>query len=278
MQRRIGPVITSSHEEEKQKKQQKPDRIHISFKSKDSKKVFFTGTKEDASNKENRRAAASSKNKKNHGNEKAEAAPDEATDTWTTGADCSGSRSKVSPQTRSEVSQDKTTFDVLQKNIRSMTSSERLEELFTGVHQVAWNVILISETWRQGKEIWETQQGHIMVESEKFTNKHGVAILLKRRRKNKINWVQCACERVDAMSISVNRQLIILASVYMPHSGYPDHQVEKTNKTILTTIEKNKSMKIIGGDFNAELGPGEGIEFSADGHYTLNKANYRGEG
>ena len=36
-------------------------------------------------------------------------------------------------------------------------------------------------------------------------------------------------------------------------------------------------MKIIGGDFNAELGPGEGIELSAVGHCTLNKANCRGE-
>ena len=36
-------------------------------------------------------------------------------------------------------------------------------------------------------------------------------------------------------------------------------------------------MKIIGGDFNAELGPGEGVELSCVGHYTLNKANCRGE-
>ena len=99
----------------------------------------------------------------------------------------------------------------------------------------------------------------------------------EQKWKNQINWVQCACERVVAMSISVNKQPIVLMSVYMPHSGYPDHQVEKTYKTILKTIEKDKSMKIIGGDFNAELGPGEGIEMSAVGHYTLNKANCRGE-
>ena len=36
-------------------------------------------------------------------------------------------------------------------------------------------------------------------------------------------------------------------------------------------------MKIIGGDFNAELGPGEGLELSAVGHYTLSKGNCRGE-
>ena len=36
-------------------------------------------------------------------------------------------------------------------------------------------------------------------------------------------------------------------------------------------------MMIIGGDFNAELGPGEGVELSCVGHYTPNKANCRGE-
>ena len=114
-----------------------------------------------------------------------------------------------------------------------------------------------------------------MVESGKFTNKHGVAILLNKRWKNQINWVQCACERVVAMSISVNKEPIVLMSVYMPHSGYADHQVEKVYKTILKTIEEDKSAKIIGGDFNAELGPGEGVELTAVGHYTLNKANCR---
>ena len=39
----------------------------------------------------------------------------------------------------------------------------------------------------------------------------------------------------------------------------------------------DKSTKIIGGDFNAELGSGEGIELSAVGHYTLNEANCSGE-
>ena len=34
---------------------------------------------------------------------------------------------------------------------------------------------------------------------------------------------------------------------------------------------------VIGGDFNAELGPGDGTELSCIGHYTLNKANCRGE-
>ncbi len=53
--------------------------------------------------------------------------------------------------------------------------------------------------------------------------------------------------------------------------------VERTYETIRKVIDKDRNMKIIGGDFNAEFGPGIGIEFSCVGHYTLNKANCRGE-
>ena len=60
------------------------------------------------------------------------------------------------------------------------------------------------------------------------------------RWKNQINWVHYASERVVAASISVIKQPIILVSVYMPHSGYQDHQVAKTYKTISTAIEKRQ--------------------------------------
>ena len=66
-----------------------------------------------------------------------------------------------------------------------------------------------------------------MVESGKFINKHGVAKLLNERWQNQIKWIQCVCERVVALSISVNKQPITLVSVYMPHSGYPDHSIEE---------------------------------------------------
>ena len=138
-------------------------------------------------------------------------------------------------------------------------------------------MILVSETWRPYKEVWESNQGHVVFESGKLVNKHGVAIIVNSRWRNKINWVECASERVIATSISVNRNPTTLISAYMPHSGFPDHQVEKTSDTIRRVIGTDKNMKIIGGDFNAELGPGAGVEQTSVGLKTLNKANYRGE-
>ena len=208
---------------------------------------------------------------------KAEAAKSEGLNTWKAEGEGKGSSSKASHRDRNEEPQKETTFVVLQKSTRSLGLSERLEEMTCELQRVEWDVILISETWRQSKEIWETQEGHIMVESGQFINKHGVAILLNKRWKNQVKWVQCESERVVAMSISVNKQPIVLMSVYMPHSGYADHHVEKVHKTITKMIEREKSMKIIGGDFNAELGPGEGLELSAVGHCSLSKGNCRGE-
>ena len=76
----------------------------------------------------------------------------------------------------------------------------------------------------------------------------------------------------------VNRQRIKLMSVYFPHSGYADHHIEKMCKT----IEKHKAnckryIPIVGGDFNAELGPGQGTECISAGRYTLNEGNKRSD-
>ena len=68
-----------------------------------------------------------------------------------TGARNSGSSSKVSPLIETEEKLGKTKFIVLQKNIRSMNSSERIEEFSSELHQVTWDAILISETWRPRK-------------------------------------------------------------------------------------------------------------------------------
>ena len=279
MQRRINQVTTSSNVEKENKNdetKEETSRIHISFKRKDSKKLFFTRVKEEHTKEEKK---CSSRHWRHSATERRK----------------SGSSKKRRPQhlesrrrrqrqqqqslasgSKRRAAEKKTAPIVLQKNTRSLGSSERIQEMICELQRVEWDVIPISETWRQSKEIWETQEGHIMVESGQLINKHGVA-MLNKRWKNQVKWVQCESERVVAMSISVNKQPIVLMSVYMPHSGYADHNFEKVYKTITKMIEREKSMKIIGGDFNAELGPGEGLELSAVGHYTLSKGNCRGE-
>ena len=85
-------------------------------------------------------------------------------------------------------------------------------------------------------------------------------------------------ERAITTTILVNRQHIKLMSVYFPHSKYADHHVEKMYKTIEKhMVHNNKYIPTIGGDFNAELGPGKGTERKCVGRYTLNESNKRGD-
>ena len=246
MRRRINQGTTSSQVE--QTKSQKENQIamngiRMSFKRKDHKIIFFNEIMKESKMKREQRAAASSERTVPQEDKKAEAAKEEGPSTDTAGNKEVGSRSEASPHDCiKETHKKRTTFIVLQKNTRSLNSSERLEEMHSELHDISWDAILISETWRQSKEIWETQ-GHIMVESGKFTNKHGVAILLNRRWKNRINWIQCACERVVAMSISFNKHPVVLMSVYLPHSGYADHHVERTYTTIIDTIKEAEMCK-----------------------------------
>ena len=85
-------------------------------------------------------------------------------------------------------------------------------------------------------------------------------------------------ERAIKTTIMVNRQHIDLMSVYFPHSKYADHHIEKMYKPIEKHMTNSKKcIPIIGGDFNAELGPGRGTECKSVGKYTLNESNKRGD-
>ena len=79
-------------------------------------------------------------------------------------------------------------------------------------------------------------------------------------------------------TIVVNSQRIKLMSVYFTHSGYADHHNEKMCQTIEKhTTNCQRYIPIVGGDFNAELGPGHGTECISVDRYTLNEGNKSGD-
>ena len=171
------------------------------------------------------------------------------------------------------------TFIILQKNMRSMHSSEKIGELVTEFEGYRWDVILLSETWRhEPAELWETHHNHIFMGAGKYENKHGVGIMLNKRWRKRIIDTDYINERAIKATILVNRQHMDLMSVYFPHSKYADHHIEEMYKTIEKHMTNNKKcIPFIGGDFNAELGPGKGTECKSVGKYTFNESNKRGD-
>ena len=111
----------------------------------------------------------------------------------------------------------------------------------------------------------------------KYDDKRGVGIMLNTRWRKRIIDTEYINERAITTTFLVNRQHIKLMSVYFPHSKYADHHIEKMYKTIEKHMMNKKNIPVIGGDFNAELGPGKGTERKSVGRYTLNESNKRGD-
>ena len=69
-----------------------------------------------------------------------------------------------------------------------------------------------------------------------------------------------------------------MMSVYFPTRDMQTITLKRcTDQSRNTRITKTKNMKIVGGDFNAELGPGDGVERVSVGPHTLNEGNKRGD-
>ena len=112
----------------------------------------------------------------------------------------------------------------------------------------------------------------------KYDNKHGVEILLNKKWRQRSIDTEYISERAITTMIMVNHQRIKLISVYFPHYGYPDHHIDKMHRTNEKhTSSSKKSIQTVGGYFNAELGPGYGVERAIVGPHTFNEGNKRGD-
>ena len=164
------------------------------------------------------------------------------------------------------------TFVAPKKNARSLNSSDRTEELIREAEDCKWDALLLCETWRPNKaEIWESRQGHMYMGAGTFDNKNGVAILLNRKlaQKNKSGSKhQRACLRnIDHSQQAAN--YVDGCLHFFPH-GVCRPQSRKSQTP-------RKSCKIIGGDFNAELGPCIGFERLSVGPHALKESNSTGD-
>ena len=104
--------------------------------------------------------------------------------------------------------------------------------------------------------------------------------MLNKKWRQKIIDTECINERAITTTILVNHQRIKMMSVYFLHSGYADRHVGKMYRTTEKhTNTSKKCIPIVGGDFNAELTPGYGVECSSVGSHThtLKGGNKRGD-
>ena len=134
---------------------------------------------------------------------------------------------------------------------------------------------LISETWRASDaSIWETQQGPIFMGSEKFENKHGVRVLVNEKwRKHQLDSLHQRMRHIDVDHCKQTTSCSVQECLFHPLGicGPP----RCTDQQRTSRIPKKKNLQFVGGDFNAEMGSGYGVERVSVGPHTLKEVNKR---
>ena len=167
------------------------------------------------------------------------------------------------------------------KNLQSIQTDEREDELLAELENLDWDIVLLNETWRsQTQERWKTNEGHIFCGSGGTEGSKGVAILLHRKWSQGFKAFHAISNRLCSVDCSISGSPCRLISAYFPHGGHDDEEVEglysEINKCVDGARRQNRTC-IMMGDCNAVLGERqEGDDEESVGMYGLGCRNERG--
>ena len=152
-------------------------------------------------------------------------------------------------------------FQVLVKNCRSLGSADRFDELIEELKHEAWDIVIVSETWRTDKdEHWNSEDGHVFSGAGHDSARKGVGILLHKRWRKRIIRFRPVSERICFLDVRMFGFCYRFVSVYFPDSTYPDAEVQKVYDSLAEVHNDavRKTYKVvIAGDFNAKIGKDE---------------------
>ena len=107
------------------------------------------------------------------------------------------------------------------KNVRSLRihSGEKLTELLADLHDVEWDLVLLSET-RAPSNTYILDGGHVLYTAWDDNKFGGVGILLHVKHVRKSNKLHEVSGRILALDFMVNKIKVRVVAVYLPHMGY----------------------------------------------------------
>ena len=160
-------------------------------------------------------------------------------------------------------------------------TEDRLYELLAEVNQLQWDIIVITETWREcERESFVITGGHLFCGSGGFAASRGVAFLVNERWANKLFSFIRVDERVAYLDVRLHSERLRFIATYFPHSGYDDNSVQVMYDilhTVRAEARRKRIRTIICGEFNAVVGGREEYDDPRTiGQHGLDDCNARG--
>ncbi|XP_050315572.1 craniofacial development protein 2-like [Anthonomus grandis grandis] len=166
-------------------------------------------------------------------------------------------------------------------NIRTMRSTEHLEELEVELSHIKWNILGLCETRLPDEKCITLKSGHLLYRNNREENTHigGTAIMIHKSIKRLVTKMKSISSRVIYIVLKISKRYSVqIIQVYAPTSSAPDDEIERFYDDIsqALTIETSHYKYII-GDFNAKLGVPAGNGNQYVGKFGLGCTNERGE-
>ena len=174
---------------------------------------------------------------------------------------------------------------VVTKNLQSIKSDDRFHDFIAELDQCCFDIFLFSETWRvETEEIFVTPVGHKMFFSggDGENGHQGVGVAIHKRLLHQIHSISFSAisSRVCQLQLSWGTTCFRCIAVYFPTSWHSEDEVEHVYTLLdllLDACVKDGCIPILGGDFNACIGPLENHEaMDQIGHWGSGMQNERG--
>ena len=147
-------------------------------------------------------------------------------------------------------------IEVVTYNAHCLLLDVRLEMLLNELHDIQWDVIVITETWREEiSEYFVLPCGHHFYGSGGKRGSCGVGFLVHKRWSCH-NFTPFS-ERLAYLDLHLQSFKLRCFGVYMPQAACPDCDVDEIYTTMETSFQNNKRT-LICGDFNAHVGKSDG--------------------
>ena len=158
---------------------------------------------------------------------------------------------------------------VATKNLQSIKSDDRFHDFIAEIDKCCFDVFF-SETWRvETEEVFVTPVGHKLFFSggDGGSGHQGVGVAIHKRLLHQIDSISFSAfsSRVCQLQLSWGTTCFRCIAVYFPTSWHSEDDVEHVYSLLdllLDACVKDGCIPILGGDFNACIGPLENHEWT----------------
>ena len=147
-------------------------------------------------------------------------------------------------------------FTVITYNAHSLLAPARMEMLMEELAGIQWDVVALTETWREHqRENVQVRGNHMFYGSGGRRGQRGVGFLVHERLgKHKFTAVY---ERIAVLELAGRMGKFWIICVYMPDATYPDETVSlvyQMLEELLRNATRRNIACLLAGDLNAQLG------------------------